>query len=756
VAVGVSGDTNPRLRIDAGGRLTWGTGAAAGDIYAERNGANSLLVSGELLADSYQVDVAATPTGAVGKLIWNDTEGTLDLGLKGGNVTLPVGQTLTQRVTNTTGNTLARGKAVRLAGAQGNRTTVALAQGDTDANSSKTFGLTAEAISDSHSGFVITEGLLTGLDTSTLTEGGIVWLSATTAGALTSTMPDAPNHGVMMGLCVKSHASTGIILVKVQNGYELGELHDVKITSPTNGQVLSYDAALGYWKNAAGGGGGGGASVSVGDSAPAGPSAGDLWFNSANLKTYIYYDSYWVEVGGGAGGGGGSSVTTSDTAPTSPNPGDVWYDSTTGRTYLYYDSFWVEMRSTSDLTVAGHTAEHVRGGNDVLDGDRLQVDYVPTAYTRDTASAGGGAVTDLTAHLGGIDDQLIVLASGRNRIVNGGILVNQRYGVNTQTARTGSRFPIADRFFGYANGGGSINTVTTGTVTPPPHGGNYYLQATVNATDSSLAASDLYSIHTEVEGFYLNGLGFGYSAPPSVTLSFYVYSSVTGTFSLTMSNGVPVGDRYYTTSYTINAANTWERKAITFVSPTTGVWDTTSLVLSIHWPLAAGSNFINPYPTNWQSTPGPYMITAAQTNFMANAGAVFRLTGVQLEIGSDPTPFENTRYAEELLRCQRYYQVTDYFQGTAATSSTIVVVAPALVPMRGTIVPSIAGTTWALSDNYAGDANASSPTMPNIYECSSRGARVVLGGFTGLTTGRYYNSRPSTTSLIGLSAEALS
>lgn len=405
VAVGVSGDTDPRLRIDAGGRLTWGTGAAAGDIYVERNGVNALLVSGELLADSYQVDVAATPTGAVGKLIWNDTEGTLDLGLKGGNVTLPVGQAVTQMVSNVTGSNMTRGQVIRLSGAQGNRTTVALATAATEEGSSKTFGVTAEAINDNHSGIVITEGLLMNLNTSSLTEGSIVWLSAATAGGMTTTKPSAPNHGVMVGLCVKSHASTGILLVKVQNGYELEELHNVSITTPSDGQVLTYDAALALWKNA-NATGGGGASVSVGDTAPASPSEGDLWFNSDNLKTYIYYDSYWVEVGGGAGGGG-SSFTVSDTAPTSPATGDVWYDSTTGKHYIYYDLFWVEMATSNALSVSSHGSTHIRGGNDVIDGDRLQVDYVPTRYSRNAAASGAGATTDLAAHLGGLDNQLL-------------------------------------------------------------------------------------------------------------------------------------------------------------------------------------------------------------------------------------------------------------------------------------------------------------------------------------------------------------
>lgn len=264
VAVGVSGDTNPRLRIDAGGRLTWGTGATAGDIYLERSATNEATFSGELVSDTLRFDILATSVDAVGKISWNDTEGTVDLGLKGGNIMAPFGQAVFQRVTNTTGSNMARGVVVRLAGAQGNRTTVALANASTEIGSSKTFGITAEAINDSHSGFVITEGLLTELNTSALTEGAIVWLS-TTDGLMTTTKPSAPNHGVMVGLCVKQHASTGILLVKVQNGYELDELHDVYISGLVDGQALIWDSANSYWKNATPPGG-----------APSGSAGGDL------------------------------------------------------------------------------------------------------------------------------------------------------------------------------------------------------------------------------------------------------------------------------------------------------------------------------------------------------------------------------------------------------------------------------------------------------------------------------------------------
>ena len=227
-------------------------------------------------------------------------------------------------------------------------------------------------------------------------------------------------------------------------------------------------------------------------------------------------------------------------------------------------------------------------------------------------------------------------------------------------------------------------------------------------------------------------------------------SSVTGTFSVSLSNAAT--DRFYVASYTINAANTWERKSISMSGDTAGSWLTNNGAgIIVSWSLGAGPNMTTAAPGGW--TGSLAFAVTGQVDLMANVMATFQISGVQLEHGTTPTRFEARPYDHELRRCQRYYQVTDYFQGTGTSATTMVVVAPALIPMRGTIAPSIAGTTWAASDNYAADANASSPTMPNIYDCSARGARVALGGFTGLTVGRYYNSRPSTTSLIGLSAE---
>jgi hypothetical protein len=129
-------------------------------------------------------------------------------------------------------------------------------------------------------------------------------------------------------------------------------------------------------------------------------------FGVGTVAPYLLYrstGSAWDQIGGA----GGSSVTTSDTAPTTPSDGDLWYDSTTGKTFVWYEDGssdqWVEVGANAQIVIPQHGSSHVRGGSDVIDGDRLTVDYVPTRYTRNSAASGAGDNTDLTAHLSGID-----------------------------------------------------------------------------------------------------------------------------------------------------------------------------------------------------------------------------------------------------------------------------------------------------------------------------------------------------------------
>ena len=229
----------------------WGDHATAG--YADA-GANSDILSlsgitgGISTADYVDLDTTATPAAVVGRISWDDGNGTANITLKGGNVNLAVGQELVARVYNDSGVALTDGQIVYISGAQGNRVAVKLANATSEATSAGTLGMVTEPIAIGAEGFIAIMGTVNGLNTSALTAGALVYLS-TTDGAYTTTAPTAPNHRVILGYVERVHNTVGSIYVKVDNGYELDELHNVNITTPTNGQVLKYNGTT--WVNAA-------------------------------------------------------------------------------------------------------------------------------------------------------------------------------------------------------------------------------------------------------------------------------------------------------------------------------------------------------------------------------------------------------------------------------------------------------------------------------------------------------------------------
>jgi len=186
-------------------------------------------------------------TRATGKLVWNDTDGTLDLGLKGA-VTLQIGQEQVLRVTNKSGTTLVDGEVVYVLGSLGGRLTVDRADANIEATSSHTIGIVTENILNNQEGFITVSGLVRDINTSAFTEGATLYLS-TTAGALTTTRPTAPDNAVFLGFVVRSHATLGSIYVNVINGYELSELHDVNITSIQDKQLLRWNNTNSRWEN---------------------------------------------------------------------------------------------------------------------------------------------------------------------------------------------------------------------------------------------------------------------------------------------------------------------------------------------------------------------------------------------------------------------------------------------------------------------------------------------------------------------------
>lgn len=216
-----------------------------GTTKASWTEATGVLSAYGLLVDPAPVVVQ---TGAPGKLVWNDEDGTIEFQLKGGNVTLQVGQETVLRVRNSEVTPLAEGEVVYISGSTGVHNTVLRADNTTEAGSDRVVGVVTEVIAASPGeGYVTTSGLVRNINTNHLTEGALVYLGA--GGATTATEPVAPVHTVIVGMCIKKSGGAGIIFVHVTAYPELTELHDVKVTGLLTGDSLVYDSVLGYWKN---------------------------------------------------------------------------------------------------------------------------------------------------------------------------------------------------------------------------------------------------------------------------------------------------------------------------------------------------------------------------------------------------------------------------------------------------------------------------------------------------------------------------
>jgi hypothetical protein len=266
------------------GTASWADNSLTASFVTASNvfgpfGSNSITSASYALTASYSknlqisgsinnVDYIDFSTGSVviqptpGRLSWNDTDGTLDIGLKGGNVTLQIGQEEVARVVNKTGGNLleadyraVRVRSVAEGGAQGQRLAVVLAQADNDANSATTLGIVTEDIDVNQDGFITLSGQVRGINTTgtlqgeTWTDGDVLYLSPTTPGYLTKTKPQAPQHTVIVGYVEYAHNNQGKIFVKVDNGYEIDELHNVRIDtgSLTSGQLLVRSGSV--WTN---------------------------------------------------------------------------------------------------------------------------------------------------------------------------------------------------------------------------------------------------------------------------------------------------------------------------------------------------------------------------------------------------------------------------------------------------------------------------------------------------------------------------
>jgi hypothetical protein len=240
----------------------------------------------------------------------------------------------------------------------------------------------------------------------------------------------------------------------------------------------------------------------------------------------------------------------------------------------------------------------------------------------------------------------------RNRIINGAMVIDQRNAGAAVTPAAGT-FTV-DRWAADMTQGSKFSfQQNAGSVTPPAGFSNYLGITSTSAY--SVLTGDTFLIRQIIEGFNIADLGWGTANAKTVTLSFWVRSSLTGTFGGALTNGAATF-RSYPFSYTISSANTWEQKSITIAGDTTGTWATNNTSgLSVRFGLGSGATFSG---TAGAWATGNFAQPTGTTSIVGTSGATFYITGVQLEVGTQATSFEYRQFGTELNLCQRYYYTT--------------------------------------------------------------------------------------------------
>jgi hypothetical protein len=341
---------------------------------------------------------------------------------------------------------------------------------------------------------------------------------------------------------------------------------------------------------------------------------------------------------------------------------------------------------------------------------------------------GSNGVTFNDASLQGAAASPYVL---KNRIINGNMTIDQR-NAGASITPTNGQFSV-DRWACFLSQSSKYTVQQDAGAVTPPVGFTDYLGVT-SSSAYTVGSAEWFGIAQRIEGFNIADLGWGTANAKTVTLSFWVRSSLTGTFGGSLNNS---GFNYnYPFSYTISATNTWEYKTITIAGPTSGTWLTTNGAgVQVHFGLGLGSTY-SATAGSWVTTSNILSATGA-TSVVGTNGATFYITGVQLEIGSTATPFERRMIGQEVALCQRYYAKlqslngnyiafgSGYFYNT--TTAAIYVKYP--VAMR-------TAPTASVSNVRADCAAGTAPTTLGTAYYGSDSAYLNFTGGSGITTGQ--------------------
>ena len=317
----------------------------------------------------------------------------------------------------------------------------------------------------------------------------------------------------------------------------------------------------------------------------------------------------------------------------------------------------------------------------------------------------------------------------KNRIINGAMVIDQRNAGASITVSSGTNFNV-DRF---KSSNQTTAVVTAQQVSDAPIGFVNSSRLTVTTADSSIGSTEVCYISQLIEGFNVADLGWGTADAKTVTLSFWVKSSITGLMGGAISNTV----RSYPYSYTINSANTWEQKSVTIPGDTSGTWNkTNSIGMVVYFNIGCGSTYL--------ATPGTWVTAeefgpTGQVNVISTLNATWQITGVQLEVGSQATSFEYRPYGTELQLCQRYYQTTGSITGVGANSSVFQGFVTYGVQMRIVNPVFALNAVMRITDGFASNHTMSSLSNGySINQSQNNLQYVQFNNFSGLTQGRFY------------------
>lgn len=315
----------------------------------------------------------------------------------------------------------------------------------------------------------------------------------------------------------------------------------------------------------------------------------------------------------------------------------------------------------------------------------------------------------------------------KNRIINGDMRISQRNGTSVVTPTTSADGYPVDRF----NVAVSQNSKLTCQQSTTAPAGFVNSSLITSSSAYSVASGDVFMIRQQIEGSNISDLAWGSASAKTVTLSFWVQSSLTGAFGGALQNSA--GNRCYPFTYTISAANTWEQKSVTIAGDTSGTWlTTTGIGITLLFGLGVGSTYSG---TAGAWTASAIYAPTGSTSVVGTSGATFYITGVQLEVGSTASSFDYRPYGTELALCQRYYvnpNSSSIFTGRGNGSAGAIFFVNLPVPLRAT--PSV--TASGTSQLYSVSGYSSATATFNSVNLTNTGIKIQGDGWSGGTDNR--------------------